>query len=132
MRAMRRISSSVTIGLLAKPQTPPWITRTPNPAAPLPPARRLPPPPPRPQPRPPPNPAAASRSGPPLALTPLLTLRVKRMSAYEQPAAFASASAASARPLNDDVIGLPFGDCASNSATRSDDATASVAVPLYF
>ena len=30
---MRRISSSVTIGLLAKPQTPLWITRTPNPAA---------------------------------------------------------------------------------------------------
>ena len=30
---MRRISSSVTIGLLANPQTPLWITRTPKPAA---------------------------------------------------------------------------------------------------
>ena len=38
------------------------------------------PPPPKPRP-PPPNPPAASRSGPPLAFTPLLTLRVKRMSA---------------------------------------------------
>ena len=30
---MRRISSSVTIGLLANPHTPLWITRTPKPAA---------------------------------------------------------------------------------------------------
>jgi hypothetical protein len=30
---IRRISSSVTIGLLAKPQTPLWMTRTPKPPA---------------------------------------------------------------------------------------------------
>ena len=82
---MRRISSSVTIGLLAKPQTPLWITRTPKPAAPLgsspsPPNRRrsrraaaAPPPPAA-------TAAAAAESAeaprtsrlPPLALTPLV------------------------------------------------------------
>jgi hypothetical protein len=30
-RVIRTSSSSVTIGLLAKPQTPLWITRTPKP-----------------------------------------------------------------------------------------------------
>src|SRR3954447_25826476 len=63
MRVMRLISSGVTIGLLAKPQTPLWITRTPKPAAPgRPPARAPPPRPPRPPPPPPapaPAPAAA-------------------------------------------------------------------------
>ena len=59
----------------------------------------------------------ADRSFDPFALTPLPTLRVKRMSAYEHPSRFASASAVSASPLNVDVIGLPFGDCASRSAT---------------
>jgi hypothetical protein len=102
----------VTIGLLAKPQTPLWITRTPKPAAPgRPPARAPPPRPPRP-PRPPPNPPSAVRSLPPLALTLLFTLRVKRTSAYVQPTFFASPSAMSDSPLNCEVSGLPFGDCA--------------------
>src|SRR4029453_10434082 len=51
---MRRISSSVTIGLLAKPQVPLWITRTPKPAAPVRPAAPRPPRPPPPPPKPPP------------------------------------------------------------------------------
>src|SRR4051794_2499178 len=133
---MRRISSSVTIGLLAKPQTPLWMTRTPKPPAPGRPPARAPPPrpaPPRP-PRPPPNPAPASapeRSLLPLALTLLFTLRVKRMSAYVQPAVFAVASAASASPLNVEVSGLPFGDWAINSPRRSLDAISSPAAPVY-
>src|SRR5207244_9178412 len=99
------ISSSVTIGLLANPQTPLCTTRTPKPAAPGRPPARAPPPrpaPPRP-PRPPPNPPSALRSLPPLALTPLVTLRVNRMSTYVQPAFFASPSATSDSPLNIDV-----------------------------
>src|SRR3954464_1379734 len=95
---MRTSSPGVTIGLRATPQTPLWITRTPNPAAPGRPPARAPPPrpaPPRP-PRPPPNPPpSAFLSLPPLALTPLVTLRVKRISAYLQPAFFASPSAMS-------------------------------------
>src|SRR5581483_1547262 len=135
MRVMRRISSSVTIGLLANPHTPLWITRTPNPAAPRPAPRRLPAPPPRPNPppRPPPNPPpSALRSGPPFALTLLLTLRVNRMSAYVQPIRFASPSAMSDRPLNVEVIGLPFGDCAINSPTRSLEAMRMPVAPVYF
>src|SRR3954464_13723808 len=149
---MRTNSSSVTIGLLAKPHTPLWITRTPKPAAPgRPPARAPPPrpapprpprpppaapppppPPPRPPRPPPPNPAAAaSRSLPPLALTPVLTLRVKRTSAYEQPAFFASPSTMSASPLNDEVSGLPLGDCAISSPTRSLEASSSEVAPVY-
>src|SRR5262249_19302771 len=107
---IRLISSSLTIGLLAKPQTPLSITRTPKPPAPgRPPARARPPPPPPRPPRPPPNPPKPPESAPavlsldPLALTGVLTLRVKRMSAYVQPARLASPSAMSARPLNDEV-----------------------------
>src|SRR3954453_17211623 len=64
IRVMRRISSSVTIGLLAKPHVPLWMTRTPKPAAPTRPPpprppRPLPPPPPRPPPPPPPAPPAS-------------------------------------------------------------------------
>src|SRR3954465_729455 len=78
MRVIRRISSSLTIGLLRNPQTPLWMTRTPNPAAPGRPPARAPPPrpaPPRPPRPPPPNPPAASRPLPPAPLTPLLPLR---------------------------------------------------------
>src|SRR3954454_24994777 len=56
-RVMRLISSSVTIGLLAKPQTPLWITRTPKPAAPR--SRTVAPPPPLPPNPPPPRPPPA-------------------------------------------------------------------------
>src|SRR5579862_5236669 len=38
----------------------------------------------------------------------------------------------SARPLNDEVIGLPFGDCASSSPTRSLDAMTNAEAPVYF
>src|SRR3954469_6311272 len=67
---IRRISSSVTIGLLAKPHTPLWITRTPKPAAPrsrtvAPPPPRPPNPPPPPPPRPPPPPPPPPRHGRP-------------------------------------------------------------------
>ncbi len=136
MRVMRFNSSSVTIGLLAKPHTPLWITRTPKPAAPGRPPARAPPPrpaPPRP-PRPPPNPPppSAARSLPPVALTPELTLRVKRTSAYEQPTRFASPSTMSASPLNEEVSGLPFGDCAISSPTRSLEASRMLVAPVYF
>src|SRR6266550_4362162 len=113
------------------------MTRTPKPAAPRPPARPRPPPPrpppPRPPrpPKPPKSPPVSERSFEPLALTPLLTLRVNRTSAYVQPARFASPSAMSARPLNDEVIGLPFGDCAMSSATRSLDAMTSAEALVY-
>src|SRR3954466_12557867 len=63
MRVMRTSSSGVTIGLLANPQTPLWITRTPKPAAPGRPPARAPPPrpaPPRPPRPPPPNPPPAA------------------------------------------------------------------------
>ena len=139
-RVMRRISSSVTIGLLAKPQTPLWITRTPNPAASLlpAPAPALPPPnppkPPRPPPRPPPprpprppppNPPRSSASRlPPFAFTPRLVLRVNRMSAYVHPPRRASSSATSDRPLNFDSSTRPDGDCAIRSAITSLAATA--------
>src|SRR5580765_1593897 len=135
IRVMRFNSSSVTIGLLANPQTPLWITRTPKPAAPgrpparAPPPRPAPPRPPRPPPKPPPS---ALRSLPPLALTPELTLRVKRTSAYEQPAFFASPSTMSASPLKVEVSGLPFGDCAINSPTRSLEASRMLVAPVYF
>src|SRR5262245_48814514 len=108
------------------------MTRTPKPAAPRfarpprPPPR---PPPPRP-PRPPPSPSL--RSLPPLALTPLLTLRVKRMSAYVQPIFFASPSATSENPLNGDCNGSLAGDCAISSPTRSDDATRRAEAPVHF
>ena len=74
-----------------------------------------PPPPPRPPPRPPPPPPNPPASGCARrvtgarrrALTPgSVIVRVKRMSAYEQPAVFASASAMSARPLNFDCSGV--------------------------
>ena len=57
-------------------------------------------------------------------LTLSLTLRVKRMSAYEQPAFFAAASAISDNPLNFDRRTVSFdlgpaGDCAMSVATRS-------------
>src|SRR3954464_9057251 len=65
MRVIRRISSSVTIGLLANPHTPLWITRTPNPAAPgRPPARAPPPRPAPPRPPPPPAPRPPRATGP--------------------------------------------------------------------
>ena len=63
IRVIRRISSSVTIGLLANPQTPLWMTRTPNPAAPRPAVSSAPPKPPPPPPSAPPaaaSPAAAA------------------------------------------------------------------------
>jgi hypothetical protein len=121
MRVMRRISSSVTIGLLAKPQTPLWITRTPKPAASLAagagaraapkPLRRAATAAPAPAAR-----RARRRSGraPRLrgcccreALTPRFVLRVKRMSAYVQPAFFASARAMS-EPLELRVEDTPL------------------------
>src|SRR4029453_12989663 len=77
--ATRLISSGVTSGLLAKPHTPLWMTRTPNPYVSVA--------------SPPPNPP------PPRRISPLRTpidcarLRVNRMSAYEQPRRFASPSA---------------------------------------
>src|SRR4051812_14661999 len=122
------------MGLLANPKTREGMPRTPNPAAPGRPPARAPPPrpaPPRP-PRPPPNPPAASRSVPPVALTPVLTLRVKRTSAYEQPTFFASPRTMSESPLNDEVSGLPFGDCAISSPTRSLEASSSEVAPVYF
>src|SRR5262245_49998763 len=109
------------------------MTRTPNPAAPR--LARPPRPPPRPPrpPRPPkPPPSPALRSLPPLALTPLFTLRVKRMSAYEQPAFFASPSATSDSPLNGDCIGSLAVDCAISSPTMSDEATRRAEAPVYF
>src|SRR6185436_13692847 len=75
----RLISSGVTSGLLAKPHTPLWMTRTPNPYVSVA--------------SPPPNPP------PPRRIRPLRTpidcarLRVKRISAYEQPRRFVSPSA---------------------------------------
>src|SRR5471032_1136778 len=113
------------------------MTRTPNPAAPGRPPARPPPPrpaPPRPpRPPPPPNPPpSVLRSPPPLALTPELTLRVKRTSAYEQPARFASPSTRSASPLNLEVSGSPFGDCASRLPTRSLEASSRLVAPVYF
>ena len=108
MRVMRRISSSVMIGLLANPhdaavdhadaeaggagapRVRPGRRRDRRVRQ----TRRA----------PPPSPATALRSLLPLALTPLLTLRVKRMSAYEQPAFFASPSATSDSPLNGDCM----------------------------
>src|SRR4029077_16958371 len=82
--------------------------------------------------RPPPSPASALRSLLPLALTPLLTLRVKRMSAYEQPAFLPSPSAPSDSPLNGDCIGSFAVDCAISSPTTSEEATSSAEAPVYF
>jgi hypothetical protein len=124
----------VTIGLLAKPQTPrgsrarqPGRRANASAAA----------PPPRPETAA--SAAAAAESPPPspprpllpFAFTPLLVACVKRTSAYVQPRRFASPSAMSARPLNFDSSGLPFGDCASRSATRSPDAMTSAEAPVY-
>jgi len=49
----------------------------------------------------------------------------------KQPRAAVSPSATSANPLNMEVIGLPFGDCAISSPTRS-DAIRRLAAPVYF
>src|SRR4029077_14951811 len=64
IRLMRRISCSVTIGLLAKPHVPLWMTRTPKPAAP---ARPPPPRPPRTPPTAPPAPAPPAAPAAPAA-----------------------------------------------------------------
>src|SRR5207237_1302943 len=119
-RVMRRISSSVTMGELAKPHTPLCTTRTPKPAAsrsasvgnplnalappPRPPRPPPPPPPPPPAPRPPPPaprpvPATLNAAIPPGGLSVI----VKRTSAYVQPPFFASARTISERPLNFDA-----------------------------
>src|SRR5690606_12134118 len=113
--AMRRISSSVTSGLLAKPHTPLCSTRTPKPALSL-----RPPPPPNPKP-----PSVTMRSR---TLTESFTLRVKRMSQYEAPMRFASPSATSDRPLNFEASARPL-DWARRSATRSLAASATVVAP---
>src|SRR5262249_514309 len=78
MRVMRRISSSVAIGLLANPHTPLWITRTPKPPPPRPP----PPPPPPPLPPPPPAPAADAR-GVGVAVGPAARVHAARHAARE-------------------------------------------------
>ncbi len=99
-----RISFSVTSGLLAKPQTPPWMTRTPKPALSS-------------RPRPPnPNESVTMRSR---TATLSFTLRVNRMSAYEQPMRFASDRAMSDRPLKRDSSTCPRGDWATRSPIRS-------------
>src|SRR4029450_12675298 len=77
--ATRLISSGVTSGLLAKPHTPLWITRTPNPYVSVA--------------SPPPNPPPPRRICPLRTPSDCTRLRVNRMSEYEQPSRLASASA---------------------------------------
>src|SRR6266850_3088175 len=75
----RVISSGDTFGLLAKPQTPLWMTRTPKPYVSVA--------------SPPPNPPPPRRIRPLRTAIDCARLRVKRMSAYEQPSRLASPSA---------------------------------------
>jgi hypothetical protein len=99
---MRRSSSSVTIGLLANPQTPLWITRTPKPAAPGRPPARAPPP----RPAPPGRRAAAEPAAVSVAIAAAGRVHAGADAARETHVGmraadlFASPSTMSASPLN--------------------------------